>query len=48
MEAITKVIEDGSMPPGDYSFLHLSGRLSDQQRRLVLQWSAPKLPAVNR
>jgi Haem-binding domain len=46
MEAIAKVIEDGSMPPGDYGLLHPSANPSAQQRRLVLQWAAPKLPPV--
>lgn len=46
MAAITQVIEDDSMPPGDYALLHPSAGLSDQQRRQVLQWAAPKLPPV--
>lgn len=46
MAAITQVIEDGSMPPGDYALLHPSASPSDQQRRIVLQWAASRLPPV--
>ena len=36
---ITSVIADGSMPPGDYGFLHPSAKLNDEQKSLVLQWA---------
>jgi hypothetical protein len=40
MAAITKAIEDGSMPPWDYEVLHPSARLTNEQRRQLLQWAA--------
>lgn len=36
---IVKEIENGSMPPGDYEFLHPSAELSDSQKQLVMQWA---------
>jgi hypothetical protein len=36
---ITSVVADGSMPPGDYGFLHPSAKLNDEQKSLVLQWA---------
>jgi hypothetical protein len=38
--AITKAIEDGSMPRWDYELLHPSARLTDEQRKQLLQWAA--------
>jgi Haem-binding domain len=45
--AIAAEIEDGSMPPGDYEFLHPSARLSPMQKRQVLEWTSQQaaLPA---
>ncbi|MGO9267186.1 MAG: heme-binding domain-containing protein [Candidatus Binataceae bacterium] len=45
--AITTAVESGSMPPGDYAFLHPSARLDDEQKKLVTQWAAAQtaLPA---
>jgi len=37
---ITAVVDSGSMPPGDYDFFHPSARLSEEQKKLVLQWTA--------
>src|SRR5580704_15858139 len=37
---IAAVVDSGSMPPGDYDFFHPSATLSDEQRKLVLQWTA--------
>jgi mono/diheme cytochrome c family protein len=37
--AIATVVDSGSMPPGDYNFFHPSAKLSDEQKRLVLQWT---------
>lgn len=45
LAAITKVIKDGSMPPGDYAFLHPAARLSDAQRQILLEWTAREHPA---
>jgi Haem-binding domain len=36
---ITSVVANGSMPPGDYGFLHPSAKLNDEQKSLVLQWA---------
>jgi hypothetical protein len=40
MAAITRVIENGSMPPWDYDFFHPSARLNGEQRQDLLQWAA--------
>lgn len=37
--AVVKVIESGSMPPGDYEFFHPSSELTDAQKQLVTQWA---------
>jgi hypothetical protein len=44
---IAAVVDNGSMPPGDYDFFHPSAKLSDEQKKLVLQWTAQQkaLPA---
>lgn len=36
--AIGKVVQDGSMPPGDYDFFHPSAKLSIEQKQLLLHW----------
>jgi hypothetical protein len=36
--AIGKVVADGSMPPGDYDFLHPGAKLSAEQKQILLQW----------
>jgi heme-binding protein len=41
--AITVVVDSGSMPPGDYDFFHPSAKLSDEQKRLVLQWTTEQI-----
>jgi len=45
--AITTAVNSGSMPPGDYAFLHPSAKLDDEQKKLVTQWGAAQtaLPA---
>ncbi len=37
---VAKVVESGSMPPGDYDFFHPSASLSDDQKQLLTQWAA--------
>jgi uncharacterized membrane protein len=37
---VAKVVESGSMPPGDYDFFHPSAGLSDDQKQLIAQWAA--------
>lgn len=41
--AIAAVVDRGSMPPGDYDFFHPSAKLSDEQKRLVLQWTTQQI-----
>jgi hypothetical protein len=45
--AIAAVVDSSSMPPGDYAFFHPSAKLSDEQTKLVLQWTSQQkaLPA---
>jgi hypothetical protein len=38
LEAISKVVQDGSMPPADYDFFHPGAKLSAEQKQLQLQW----------
>jgi hypothetical protein len=38
LEAISKVLADGSMPPRDYDFVHPGAKLSDAQKHILLQW----------
>jgi len=38
--AIATVVDSGSMPPGDYDFFHPSAKLTDEQKKLVLQWTS--------
>jgi hypothetical protein len=40
---IAAVVDNGSMPPGDYGFFHPSAKLSDAQKKLVLQWSSQQM-----
>ena len=44
-EAVATAVADGSMPPGDYDFLHPSARLTGEQKQLVLQWASGAKPA---
>jgi hypothetical protein len=41
--AIAAVVDRGSMPPGDYDFFHPSAKLSDEQKKLVLQWTSQQI-----
>jgi hypothetical protein len=38
LEAIGKVVADGSMPPGDYDFIHPGAKLTAAQKQILLQW----------
>jgi cytochrome c553 len=38
LEAIAKVVSDGSMPPGDYDFVHPAAKLSTEQKKALLEW----------
>ena len=42
-EALKKIeqsVQGGSMPPGDYTALDHSARLSDEQKQVLLKWAA--------
>jgi cytochrome c553 len=41
--AIASAVDSGSMPPGDYDFLHPSAKLSAEQKQLVLQWTSQQI-----
>jgi heme-binding protein len=41
--AIASEVASGSMPPGDYTFLRPSAELSDQQKRILSQWTAQQM-----
>lgn len=43
---IAAVVNNGSMPPGDYDFFHPSSRLNDNQKKLVLQWTSQQIAAA--
>jgi hypothetical protein len=39
-EAISKTIEDGTMPPWDYELFHPSSRLNSEERNQLLEWAS--------
>jgi Haem-binding domain len=46
LKAIEQSVSGGSMPPGDYTALDHSARLSDEQKQTLLTWAAQSaLPA---
>lgn len=45
-EAIAKAIEDGSMPPGDYVFLHPAAQPNAEEKQIVVQWAAKLTPVA--
>ena len=45
LEAIGKVVQDGSMPPADYDFFHPAAKLSAEQKQLLLHWVSQQLAA---
>jgi uncharacterized membrane protein len=40
LKNIEQSVQSGSMPPGDYTALDHSARLSDEQKQLLLKWAA--------
>jgi heme-binding protein len=40
---IEAAVDNGSMPPADYDFFHPSAKLTDAQKKLVLQWSSQQI-----
>lgn len=47
LEAIGKVVADGSMPPGDYDFVHPGAKLSSAQKHILLQWVSQQTTAAH-
>jgi hypothetical protein len=46
LKSIAQSVSGGSMPPGDYTALDHSARLSEEQKQILLTWaSQPALPA---
>ncbi len=40
LESIEKSVNSGSMPPGDYTALDHSARISEDQKQALLKWAA--------
>jgi len=40
LKSIEQAVSGGSMPPGDYTTLDHSARLSDDQKQVLLKWTA--------
>jgi cytochrome c553 len=47
VEAIGKVIEANTMPPGDYDLVHPGARLTDAQKKAVLAWVSAQTPTAH-
>jgi uncharacterized membrane protein len=45
LKSVERVVSSGSMPPGDYTALDHSARLTAEQRQALLKWAAQ--PAVS-
>ena len=46
LKSIAQSVSGGSMPPGDYTALDHSARLSEDQKQILLTWaSQPAMPA---
>ena len=46
LKSIEQSVSAGSMPPGDYTALDHSARLTDEQKQTLLKWaSQPAVPA---
>ena len=46
LKSIAQSVSGGSMPPGDYTALDHSARLSEEQKQILLTWaSQPAMPA---
>jgi len=47
LQAIGKVVADGSMPPGDYDFFHPAAKLTPEDKQLLVQWAANESAAIH-
>jgi len=46
LKSIAQSVSGGSMPPGDYTALDHSARLSEEQKQVLLTWAShPAIPA---
>ena len=45
LKSIEQSVISGSMPPGDYTALDHSARLSDEQKQTLLKWASQAVPA---
>jgi hypothetical protein len=46
LQKIEQSVSGGSMPPGDYTALDHSARLTDDEKQALLKWaSPPAMPA---
>lgn len=45
LKSIEQSVSSGSMPPGDYTALDHSARLSDDQKQTLLRWASQALSA---
>ena len=45
LKSIEQSVSSGSMPPGDYTALDHSARLSDEQKQTLLKWASQAVPA---
>ncbi|MFZ0889111.1 MAG: heme-binding domain-containing protein [Candidatus Binataceae bacterium] len=45
LKSIEQSVSSGSMPPGDYTALDRSARLSDDQKRTLLKWASQDVSA---
>ncbi len=45
LKSIEQSVSSGSMPPGDYTALDHSARLTDEQKQTLLKWASHAVPA---
>ena len=46
MKAIAEAVENGSMPPGDYEFLHPEAEPNAEERQILVQWASKMTPVA--
>jgi hypothetical protein len=45
LAGITQSVSSGSMPPGDYTILDHSARLTEEDKQMLLEWASQAMPA---